>query len=538
MTEQESDKKFFSEESAGKATSQESEKKFFSKVSLNMVTNITRVIVMALVGFLMVPYYIDQFGLATYAILPLATSITTYVLVASESLADSFTRFMIIAIQKGDRNEITRTYSSSVIGMVRIILILLPAAVLISILSPYLFNVGDDSHLEVQMMFIQVMIASLLVSFTTSLDSIYMAHNYLYRLYSVRIVHCLIQVVFVVLFFICFGPSLTLLGLSYLLAAVILVVWLLFGIKRIDPEIRVDRSTFDKDLLKEMSNLGIWSVITRLGYILFIQTSQIVVNVCLGSQIQGEFSIIVNIISMIATTCTAFVAVGVPVLYKHYNNGDKNMLISNLDLFTKFIGMILAFPIAYLIIFAPQVLTAWLGTTYENTVAMVMIMVPLCVARCSMDILPSVAILYKNVRTMGLWTIGLGILNVILAVILIQFTDLGVFGACIAWDISIGLLNFVFYPVFISRLMNVNIMIFFKSLIVDYIAFGILIGLGLLFNNYFELPYGWIPILLSFTAMFIVFAVISMRIGLNKEERGIVVTFFPQFLQKYLSKVL
>ena len=80
----------------------ESEKKFFSKVSLNMVTNVTRVVVMALVGFLMVPYYIDQFGIATYAILPLATSITSYVLVASESLADSFTRYMIMAIHKGD----------------------------------------------------------------------------------------------------------------------------------------------------------------------------------------------------------------------------------------------------------------------------------------------------------------------------------------------------------------------------------------------------------------------------------------------------
>ena len=519
-------------------TEKESEKKFFSKVSLNMVTNVARVVVMALVGFLMVPYYIDQFGLATYAILPLATSITTYVLVASESLADSFTRFMIIAIHKGDRDEITKTYSSSVIGMVRIILILLPAAILISILSPYMFSVGDDSHTEVQIMFFLVMIASLLVSFTTSLDSVYMAHNYLYRLYSIRIVHCLIQVVFVIAFFIWFGPSLTLLGVSYLLAAIILIVWLLLGIRRIDPEIRVDRKKYDKALLKEMSNLGIWSVVTRLGYILFIQTSQIVVNICLGSEIQGEFSIIVNIISMIATTCTAFVAVGVPLLYKHYNNGDKNMLIYTLILFTRFVGMVLAFPIAYLFIFAPQVLTAWLGTTYENTVAMVMIMVPLCVARCGMDILPSVAIMYKNARTMGIGTIGLGILNVILAIILIEFTDLGVFGACVAWNISIGLLNFVFYPVFISRLMKISVKLFVKSLVIDYITFGILIGLGLLFNNYFTLPDGWIPIILSFVALFIVFFVTIMRLGLNKEEREIVVTYFPQFLQKYLSKVI
>ncbi|MBQ7702670.1 MAG: hypothetical protein IJT54_09775, partial [Candidatus Methanomethylophilaceae archaeon] len=389
-------------------TEKESEKKFFSKVSLNMVTNITRVAVMALVGFLMVPYYIDQFGLATYAILPLATSITTYVLLASDSLAESFTRFLILAIHKDDRDEITRTYSTAVIGMVRLFLILLPISIIISLLSPYLFNIGDDSHFEVQMMFFLILVASLLVSSSSCLDSVYMAHNYLYRLYSIRIVHCLAQVAFIILFFIWFGPSLTLLGLSYLLAAVLLILWLIIGVKRIDPEINVNHRVFDKRLLKEMYDLGIWGVVIRLGYILFIQTSQIVVNICLGSEIQGEFSIAVNVISMISTTCTALVAVGVPLLYVHYNNKDRNMLIKTLGLFTKFVGLILAFPIAYLFIFAPQVLTAWLGTTYNDLVTMLMIMMPICVVKCSMDILPSVAIMYKNVKNIAIGTIGFG----------------------------------------------------------------------------------------------------------------------------------
>ena len=165
-------------------------------------------------------------------------------------------------------------------------------------------------------------------------------------------------------------------------------------------------------------------------------------------------------------------------------------------------------------------------------------MVPMCVARCSMEILPSVAIMYKNVRAMGIWTIGLGILNVILAAIFIEFTDLGIYGACLAWNIAIGVLNFVFYPLFVSRLMKINAMMFYKSLVMNYIAFGILIGLGLLFNNYFELPYEWIPIIVAFVAFFLVYFTLIMRVGLSKEERGIVVTYFPQFMQKYLSKLI
>lgn len=516
----------------------ESEKKFFSKVSLNMVTNITRVVVMALVGLLMVPYYIDQFGLATYAILPLATSITTYVLVASESLAESFTRFMILAIHKGDKEGIDETFSSSVIGMIRVILILMPIVILISIISPYIFSVDGNNYADVQIMFLLVLVASLLVSFTTCLDSVFMAYNYLYVLYSIRIVHCIIQVVFVIIFFMIEGPSLVLLGISYLLAAILLIGGLLFGVRKIDPNLKVKSSKFNKKLLKEMSTLGMWSIVAKLGTIMFVQTSQIVVNICLGSELQGEFSIIANVVSMIATCSTAFITVGIPLLYKHYNDGDMNMFIYTLDLFTRFIGLILAFPIAYLFLFAPQVLTAWLGTTYEHTVMMMMIMIPICVARCSMDILGAVAVLYKDTKTMGIGTIFFGFMNVILAVILIECTDLGVYGACIAWDISIGLMNFVFYPIFISRLMKISIRLFVKSLVIDYLAFGILIGIGLLFNNYFELPYGLLSIIVSFTLLFIVYFIIIIRVGLNMEERKIAITYFPQFMQKYLNKLV
>ena len=56
-----------------------------------------------------------------------------------------------------------------------------------------------------------------------------------------------------------------------------------------------------------------------------------------------------------------------------------------------------------------------------------------------------------------------------------------------------------------------------------------------MFNNYYELPYGWIPIILSFTALFIIYFVSIMRVGLNKEERGIVVTYFPEFMQKIID---
>ena len=90
-----------------KGMREESDSSFSSRVSLNMVANMARAIVLALVGLLMVPYYIDQFGMEVYGLLPLATSITTYVLIASDSLVSSFSRYLIIAyvLEASDRGD-------------------------------------------------------------------------------------------------------------------------------------------------------------------------------------------------------------------------------------------------------------------------------------------------------------------------------------------------------------------------------------------------------------------------------------------------
>ncbi|MBR1974007.1 MAG: hypothetical protein IKA33_04995, partial [Candidatus Methanomethylophilaceae archaeon] len=99
-----------------------SDRAFSSKVSLNVLTNVVRTVVMAIVGFMMVPYYIGEFGMAAYAIIPLITTVTTYFLAMSDSLASAFTRYTAVAVGEGDMDAVNRTFTSSVVGMAKCIL--------------------------------------------------------------------------------------------------------------------------------------------------------------------------------------------------------------------------------------------------------------------------------------------------------------------------------------------------------------------------------------------------------------------------------
>ncbi len=507
------------------------EESFSSKVSLNMITNILRAAVMALVGIAMVPYYIDQFGIGTYAIIPLVTSLTTYVQIASDSLGESFARFLILAIHDGNEAETNKTYSSSVIGMFKLMMIFLPVIVILSLISPMVFSTGNAVDSDVQIMFFMVLLSSLLMSFITCLNSVFMAYNYLYVIYVFRIVHTLLQVGLVLLFFITEGPSMILLGLSFLISAMALVIGLFCGVKKINPELKVTRTGYDGKLVVEMSKLGIWNMVARLGELLFIQASIIVVNISLGSDIQGEFSIAANMISIVYTVCSSISAVSVPLIYKYYNDENEGMMQSTLRIFTKFTGLIMVFPLAYLCIFAPQILNVWLSDDYPNVVKMMMLTIPVCLTKCVFNILGSVPVIYAKLRPVSISTCIIGAMNILMMIAFLSFTDTGVYGVCVAWSISMLALDAVYYPIFISKLTGIKIIKFYKPLFLNYIIFGAFILLGILLNHYYTLPSTWLALITTSVIGFLIFMIALFRIGLNKEEKKIISSYFPKSIR-------
>ena len=284
---------------------------FSSKVSHNMVSNIVRTVLMALIGLLMVPYYLDEFGLATYAILPLATTVTNYFLIISDSIANAFSRYMVIAIQNKDVEGTNRVFTTSVIGLGKCMAVLLVFSIIVSVAAPYVFQTGESSRADVQSMFFMIMVASMAISFSASLGSVYMAYNKLYITYWSRAVQTLLQVVLVVGFFALSGPSLPLIGVSYIISSIVMFVMMAVPLKRVCPTLKFSRHLYDRDLIRNMGNLGVWSTLSEMGNLLFIQASMIVVNLFLGSQIQGTFSIAANVIMMIHTACTAVAAAAV-----------------------------------------------------------------------------------------------------------------------------------------------------------------------------------------------------------------------------------
>lgn len=506
---------------------------FSSKVSLNMLTNFSHTVIMAVVGFMMVPYYIGEFGLAIYAIIPLSITITTYFIALSDCLASAFTRYMGVAVHGGNHEDINRTFTTSLSGMGKTLIIITPFVVLVSFLSPYVFDISDSAVHDVQALFLMIMASSMLISFSSCLSSVFMAYNKIYITSVSKIIHCISQVAIVLVLFDLFGPHLQILGMSYLVASILQIGILTLSIRYVCPTLKVSRRYYDSTLLREMGGLGLWSTASEFGSLLFIQASMIVVNLMLGSEQQGSFSIVANMSSMIGTACTSLGVVATPLLYRAYANNDREGVVRTLRIFTKFVGMLMAFPLAYLMIFAPQVLEVWLGPGYEDLYPMIYLLMPIEIIICTVNSLIAVPIVYLKVKKVVISTVLCGILNVVLGIIFVNYTEMGMFGALLAWAISIFVLKFLFYPSYTSKLTSDSIWKYYPALLWAYssLAAVLIIGYGMTFV--FTLPATWFAVLTSFLVMFLVYFTIVSKFAFNFEEKKVIITYLPGFMQRF-----
>jgi membrane protein EpsK len=509
---------------------------FSSYVGMNMLTNIVRTVLAALLGLFLVPFYISELGGAVYAILPLATSVTTYVLVISDEITNAFSRYLVISLHEDGGEGASRVYTTAVIGLAKTILAVAPIVVLVSIVSPYVFQIGPSSAFSVQMMFLMILSSALAISFSACFNSIYIAFNKMYVLYTIRIAYLLIQVAMVIGFFVMFGPSLELIGLAYVISGAIFFVLVKISSKRLCQTLRFDRSLYSRDLLKEMRGVGAWTVLNKLALLMFIQTSLIIVNLFIGAEEETEFAIVATLISMTNTACITITTVIAPLQYRNYATDDRDKLMRISKTAMRFIGLVTAFPIAFLCIFSPQILTVWVGESFSHLSEIIIIMFSVQLAVCVISVLEVLPVLYLGIRKVAWVTLLAGALNIIAAVAVLKFTDMGMAGVAVVWTVVMLALNVLYYPLVIAKMTSSGWTTFLRPMVPGHVALIICLVAGWAATRFFTLPSAWTAVLVLFFAGYAAYTVAAFALGLSREDKDAVRGTLPGPIAKIIPR--
>lgn len=512
----------------------ENQETFSKQVPKNLLANVLYFILNIVIGLFLVPFFIDSLGVACYALVPLATSITGYVNLVVQSLNTSVSRYLTIDLQRNEFKKANITFNTALFGTLGIILLMLPFVILISYYTPSFFDIPASQENAARILFLGVISSFLLRAWGSNFGVSLFAYNRLDLQNIVNAVNILVHVGLIVLLFKLYSPNLVYIGLAYLIGATVAFILTIIFSRKINPNLKVNVKDFRRSKVNEITGMGGWVIINQIGSLLFLQIDLIVVNKLFGTVAGGEYSVVLTWSMMLRTIAGMLVGVLTPVILTYYAKGKIEELISISKSTVKLTGLAMALPIGYICGFAPGLLTLWVGPEFAKLSLLMVLMLSHLVINLPVMPLFAINVAYNKVRIPGIVTFFMGIGNFLLAIMIPYLIGWNYYGVALAGAIMLTLKNAFFTPWYVTRVLGISRTTFINSIIPGLFAMILTGGASSLVTNYLHIS-DIIPLLLCGIILTAVYLSIVWEFGLKPLERKTVESFIPVKIRSRLN---
>ena len=504
---------------------------------INVSSNIAYMGATMLVMFWYVPFLIGHLGVAAYGIVPLANSLIMYISIVTEGLDTAVNRFLTIDLNRADADAANATFNTAFFASTAIVTVLLPFILLASWAFPTFFQVPAGLENAARFLFVCVMLTFCLSVIGSSFEVSALA---LHRFDLRNLVRGLVMVTrigTVMLLFSLMGASVWQVGLGFLLGALVELGggWLLW--RRLTPQLHIRFAHFDRSRLRKLLGLSAWSVINRVGMLLFLSLDLVIINVYLGASATGEYGTLILFPELIRNLADTVTSVLNPAIVARYALRDEEGLRVLAARSVKLLGVGLALPIGLLCGLAQPFLSRWLGTDFQRLSILLIIMVAHLSINLATLPLSYVLTSYNKVKIQGLVTLGLGIVNVLLAIVLAVWLNWGALGVAVATACVLTIRNLFFLSGYSAYIMKTPWWTFYPTLLGGVVG-TLATGLGAYGLTRIWPADSWGSLVLIGLTVGIIYTLLAFLIILNQAERRLLVGLAPAPVQRYLQWAL
>lgn len=512
----------------------ENQETFSKQVPKNLLANVLYFILNVIIGLFLVPFFIDSLGVASYALVPLATSLTGYVNLVVQSLNTSVSRYLTIDLQRNEFKKANVTFNTALFGTLGIILLMLPFVVLISYYAPSFFEIPTSQENAARILFLGVISSFLLRAWGSNFGVSLFAYNRLDLQNLVNAVNILVQVGLIVVLFKLYSPNLVYIGLAYLIGAAVAFILTIIFSHKINPNLKVNIKDFRRSKVNEITEMGGWVIINQIGSLLFLQIDLIVVNKLFGTVAGGEYSIVLTWSMMLRTIAGMLIGVLTPVILTYYAKEKIDELINISKNTVKLTGLAMALPIGYICGFAPQLLLLWVGPEFVKLSLLMVLMLSHLVINLPVTPLFAINVAYNKVRIPGIVTFFMGIGNFLLAVLIPYLTGWDYYGVALAGAIMLTFKNALFTPWYATKVLEISRTTFVNSMLPGVFAMIATVVVSRMIANYLQIP-GLTLLLICGIILTAVYLLVVWEFGLKQLERQTVELFIPAKIRSRLS---
>lgn len=488
----------------------------------NLLSNLSLLILNGVIGFWLPHYLISKLSVSIFGLIPLATTIIGYSALITVGINGALSRFMALNLADEDEQAASHTFNTAFTAMGALMLILLPLLIAFSFNISSFISIPAEAEADSVWLFLGASIAFIITSFTAIFSSSAYVANRLDLVNQATVLNTLIRVIIVVFVFLFITTSIAWYGFALFAGGLAGSIYSYYLFRKFTPFIRINPKQFQWSGLSSLLSMGGWLIVIQLGSILFLQIDLLVINKLLGADEAGKYSVILQWSNMIRQFSMSVAGALAPLVLTLYSKKEYEQTIKISKLSNKVLTLFIACVVGVLCVVSEDLLRLWVGSQFASMKWLfIVVLLPLPI-NLGVQPLFSLNRAFNKVKVPGLFTLGMGVLNLPLAISLVKYTTLGLWGVAIASGIVLTLKNFVFMPLYVASNMKIQRLTFFKASLSSLLITGSALVLTAVYPKIFSIT-NWPVLIVHSAVLFALFACIAYVL-LSTEERNAVFT--------------
>jgi membrane protein EpsK len=504
-----------------KMESDQIHKQFFP----NLISNSGIFVLNVLIGLWFTPYLIRYLGVAAYGLVPLATSLTSYLSLINLSLNGAAGRFLTIDLQKGDVESANGTFNTVLMGNLALVALTIPLTIGLILKAPRLFNIPNGHEKNAQWLFGATLIAYLITVIQSSFSVSSWARNRFDLRNAVIAIYHLLRVGIVIILFPLTKPALWQVGLGIFAATIVGFLGDIYLWRKLTPQLHFQFSKFDRSRVHQLFGMSSWMMVNQIGTLLFLKIDLIIANTMLGAEIAGGYGSVLLFSTMLRQLAQTASTVLTPTILTKYSHGDLEAVNRISQHAVKFIGLAMALPIGLICGFAQPLLVLWLGPKFLPLAGLLVMLTAHLAINLAVAPLFGLNVALNKVAVPGVVTLIMGVINIGLAIAFVML-GWGALGIAAAGAILLTLKNALFTPVYAALIQKLPWWTFLKTILPITVA-ALATGWFAYIAAQFIPICSWVTLILvgGFTS---VLYLVTVYFGLlNREDRNFLIKFLP-----------
>ncbi|MEA4969579.1 MAG: lipopolysaccharide biosynthesis protein [Candidatus Pelethousia sp.] len=489
------------------------------KLLINIAASMSAFVLNVAVGFFISPYIVRTLGVEANGYIQLANNIISYVSIITVAINSMSGRFITIAIATDETDKAVGYYTSVFwANVVLAVLLLLPFIGVIWRLDS-LINITAGLVSDVKMLLALAFVNFVLSNLLSLWNNAYYATNTLFLQYARIAIATIVRVVITIILFVSLKPRVFYVTLAALLCVPLTAFWSFRDKERLLPVLKINNEKFSLIKLKEIVSSGIWRSLQATGEILLTGLDLLICNLFISPIAMGVLALSKTVPSMIQQLNWQIASTFAPKLTINFAQERKEEIWNELKHSFKILAVIGTIPLGGLIIFGQDFFRLWVPGEDAGMLQVLSVLSCFWMALLAgVQPVGNVFATVNKVKPQAISVIISGILNTVLVLFAVRFTNLGIY-AVAGTSVLIGLLRNLCYTIPASaRYLGFAWHKFYIGVWYSAICTAIVMCIGYIARQLIY-PAGWKLMFISCSVTAVLAFAVNTLVILSKEER-------------------